>query len=237
MSKVIRNITVSPVTVADCGVTIPATSNYTIPSQDYPLWAASNNVITFVGAGTLIVNDGFIDLSISDGTDWIKNNFPTQISIRGDTNGTKIGNLTDRLKVYDADAITVLNLIALALGAGGATFIERSSEANITTRTKTDWVSTYTVASGKKFILTSFSCSYDAQGTLYVRLEKQTGGTGAWVTKERIVLMAGGNSEGFEALDCGVGIQLGTAGDVFKITVEASLAKGTAHAQFAGNEI
>ena len=167
----------------------------------------------------------------------IEDTVTTGLTLRGDSDGTKIGNVTDRLKVIDQDVITVLNLIALALGAGSATFISKESEASITTRTKTDWTSTYTVPTGKSFILTSFSCSYDAQGTLYVRLEKQTGGSGAFVTKERMVLMAGGNSEGTESIDCGIGIKIGSAGDVFKITVEASLAKGTAHAQFAGNEI
>jgi len=160
-----------------------------------------------------------------------------QSKLRGATDGTLIGNLTDRLKVIDQDAIAVLNLIAISLGAASSVFIERSSEANVTTRTKTDWSTSYTVPTAKKFILTSFSASYDAQGTLYVRLEKQTGGAGAWVTKERIVMMPGGNGNSSDSLDCGFGIQLGVAGDVFKLTVEASLAKGSVHAQFAGNEV
>jgi len=58
-------------------VTIPASpGSYTIPPQDYLLWAASSNVITFIGTGDLVVNDGSFDLNISDGTDLIKGIFP-----------------------------------------------------------------------------------------------------------------------------------------------------------------
>jgi hypothetical protein len=75
MSKILKNPGGSPITVTDTGVTIAASSQYTIPEQDYLLWAASSNVITYIGAGTLVVNDGSADLNISDGTDLIKGLF------------------------------------------------------------------------------------------------------------------------------------------------------------------
>lgn len=79
MSKILKNNTASPVDVTDTGVTVPASGQYTIPPQDYPLWAASSDVITVVGDSTLTVNDGSSDLTISDGIDLIKGLFPTFI--------------------------------------------------------------------------------------------------------------------------------------------------------------
>lgn len=106
MSKILINNTASPQPVADTGVTIAASSNYTIPPQDYLLWAASSNVITLIGAGTLTVNDGSVNLSISEGTDLIKGIFPKEYRIVGDSDGTLIGNVGDRMKV-DAE-VTII---------------------------------------------------------------------------------------------------------------------------------
>lgn len=85
MSKIVRNDTASPITVNDVGVTIPASFSYTIPAQDYLLWAASNDAITFIGAGDLIVNDGTSDLTISDGIFLIKGIFPSPVGITNPT--------------------------------------------------------------------------------------------------------------------------------------------------------
>lgn len=72
--------------IVDTGVSVPASGQYVIPPQDYPLWAASSNVITYISdlavsstVSTLTVNDGSFDLSISDGVDLIKGLFPTFI--------------------------------------------------------------------------------------------------------------------------------------------------------------
>lgn len=104
MSKLLKNTTGSIVNILDTGVSIPASpGSYLIPPQDYLLWAASNNVITKVGDGSLVVNDGSADLSISDGIDLIKGIFPSKIKI---TNGT-----------YDADVLDVDGVKRLAVAA------------------------------------------------------------------------------------------------------------------------
>lgn len=81
MSKILRNTTGSTIVVSDTGVSVPSMSNYTIPPQDYMLWAASDNVITFIGDGDFVVNDGTFDLSISDGIDLIKGYFPKTMTV------------------------------------------------------------------------------------------------------------------------------------------------------------
>lgn len=79
MAKILENSSGSTVVVADTGVSIPNNSQYTIPPQDYLLWAASSNAITYIGNGELVVNDGSFDLSISDGIDLLKGIFPTEL--------------------------------------------------------------------------------------------------------------------------------------------------------------
>lgn len=76
MSKILDNTTGSAISITDTGVTIPALSQYTIPPQDYLLWAASGDVLSPVGLGDLVVNDGTDDLSPSDGIDLLKGLFP-----------------------------------------------------------------------------------------------------------------------------------------------------------------
>lgn len=81
MSKILRNDSASPVVIVDVGsVTINAGDSYTINPNEYPLFAASSNTVTFIGNGDLTVNDGSFDLTISDGVDLIKGLFPpTQV--------------------------------------------------------------------------------------------------------------------------------------------------------------
>lgn len=98
MSKILKNQTASPISISDTGVSLPASpATYTIPSQDYLLWAASSNIITHIGSGNVVVNDGSTDLSISNGTDLIKGLFPQRIGITAGTDFTQIGHTSDNL--------------------------------------------------------------------------------------------------------------------------------------------
>lgn len=72
MSKIVKNNTASAVNISDTGITVNASSQYTIPPQDYLLWAASDNIVTEVSNSNLIINDGINDLSISDGINLLR---------------------------------------------------------------------------------------------------------------------------------------------------------------------
>jgi hypothetical protein len=64
VAKLLKNTTGSAVAISDTGVILPASpAVYTIPPQDYPLWAASSSIDTLINAGTVLVNDGYGDLS------------------------------------------------------------------------------------------------------------------------------------------------------------------------------
>ena len=78
MSKILYNQTASPITVNDTGyVVLPASpSFYTIPPMDYLLWAQSSNIVTLIGTSSVVVNDGSVNLNISDGIDLIKGLYP-----------------------------------------------------------------------------------------------------------------------------------------------------------------
>lgn len=100
MSKILKNTTVSPITISDTGVTIPASpGQYTIPPQDYLLWAASSDIVGPVGVGDITVNDGSNDLNASDGMDLIKGLFPNPVGVASGDDRTPIGHVNDSLKV------------------------------------------------------------------------------------------------------------------------------------------
>lgn len=80
MSKILNNTTGAPITIIDVGaVIVPALGSYTIPPQDYLLWAASSDIIAYLNDAatpSIIVNDGSVDLNPSDGMDLIKGLYP-----------------------------------------------------------------------------------------------------------------------------------------------------------------
>ena len=80
MSKILVNNNGFDVVIPDVGVTVAASSNYTIPPQDYATFAASSDVITRLAALELILNDGGNDIiSLSQAVDIIKG-WPIQVS-------------------------------------------------------------------------------------------------------------------------------------------------------------
>ena len=72
MSKILKNTTVSDVPIQDTGFTVPASGQIEIDVPQYSNFANSSNVITLIADGTLVVNDGTNDLSISNGIDLLK---------------------------------------------------------------------------------------------------------------------------------------------------------------------
>lgn len=74
MSKILKNNDpINPVILIDTGVTVAPSSQYTIPPQDYPTFAASSDVITALSNGDLVLNDGGTDITnLSDAVDIIK---------------------------------------------------------------------------------------------------------------------------------------------------------------------
>lgn len=76
MAKILKNTTNAPLLINDTGISLSASpSIYTIPTQDYLLWASSNDIITEIGNGNVIVNDGSNDLESATATALIQGNF------------------------------------------------------------------------------------------------------------------------------------------------------------------
>lgn len=74
MAKIIKNTTGSVISLQDVGrIPIPAGGSYTILPEEYPLWAASSNVTSYINAGTLVVNDGTDDLKPTLGLRHLQN--------------------------------------------------------------------------------------------------------------------------------------------------------------------
>lgn len=81
MSKILKNTTQSDITINDTGMTITTLTDYTIPATEYPLWAASENVLTHITSGDIVVNDGNQDLSAGDAIDHLRGYIPKQVGI------------------------------------------------------------------------------------------------------------------------------------------------------------
>lgn len=75
MSKIIKNNTASDIFITDVGVNLLASSNYTIPSIEYNLWAQSSDIISYIGDASVIINDGTYDLSKAEAVGLIQGSF------------------------------------------------------------------------------------------------------------------------------------------------------------------
>jgi hypothetical protein len=69
--KILINNTASDVVLSDVGITVLASSSYTINTTDYVLFSNSSDTIVNIANGNLTVNDGSNDLSIAIGSNLI----------------------------------------------------------------------------------------------------------------------------------------------------------------------
>jgi hypothetical protein len=139
---------------------------------------------------------------------------------------------TDGALKVDISSVTVTS------GTEPPANIVKQAELEIAGRTETDLpLVTYTVPSNKTFRLTTFEASYDAQAPIILRLKKQTGGAGSFVTIAKIALKVQPQDSPNFQRTWPAGLSVGSASDVFKITVEAALIKGSVWAMFAGIEL
>jgi hypothetical protein len=93
MIKILKNTTASSVSI-DVGDTVPANGQLTVNPQDYGEYAASDEIVTLIGNGSIVVNDGSRDLNISEGIRLIQGGFTNKIQFEEDLLST-----SDRLKV------------------------------------------------------------------------------------------------------------------------------------------
>lgn len=70
MSIIAKNTTGSDITIA--GQVISAGGQYTLQQSDMYLWASSDLLVTKIGSGDIVINDGTSDLSASNGIDHVK---------------------------------------------------------------------------------------------------------------------------------------------------------------------
>jgi len=79
MRIILKNTTLSPIAIKETGITIPASSQYEINQQETGLWIVAAYVdtilITAIGNGSVVINDGTQDLTAAEGL----------VAIRGDS--------------------------------------------------------------------------------------------------------------------------------------------------------
>ena len=72
--KILINTTGSDIFVNDVGVTVPASSSYIISPGNVPVWTASDDIVVYIGNGSIVVNDGTFDLRPAQGIAYIQGN-------------------------------------------------------------------------------------------------------------------------------------------------------------------
>lgn len=92
MSKILKNQTLNLINL-DIGLTIPASGQLTLTPTDYDLAADSEDIITNVASGDIIVNNGTDDLTIPEAVRFIQGGFTNKIKVSDDlldTNRVKV---------------------------------------------------------------------------------------------------------------------------------------------------
>lgn len=81
MAVILKNTTGSEIVIGGQG--IPASGQYTMQESDKPHFASSDLLVTKIGSGEIVINDGVSDLGISEGTDLVKGYFPKEVDLLG----------------------------------------------------------------------------------------------------------------------------------------------------------
>jgi hypothetical protein len=113
LSKIVKNTTISDITIASTGVTVPASGQYTIPQQDYLMWADPDTITeitTDVNSGDLVINDSIQDLPAADGLEFLR--YPDKGLAKVSSDDTTPGYLSTKL-IAGA-------LIGITVNSGGA---------------------------------------------------------------------------------------------------------------------
>jgi hypothetical protein len=79
MAHVIKNTTLSPIFINDIGFNIPPGSN-TIEPMNHLLWADSLDIVPFINSGSVVINDGVVDLSPADGIRFLL--YPDRLTVQ-----------------------------------------------------------------------------------------------------------------------------------------------------------
>jgi len=90
--RILKNTTQSDIFIVDAGVNVPTGGQYQIQTFETSFFANSDQLMSAIGNGDIVVNDGGADLSVSDGIDLIKG-YHQKFGIDPDT-----GNLTTTVK-------------------------------------------------------------------------------------------------------------------------------------------
>lgn len=85
--KLLKNTTISDIFITDTGTNLPASSTYEIDPTNYPIWAASSDVLPEIDAGNLVGNDGVLDLSALLTKFMLQSDVAVHVGFNNATNG------------------------------------------------------------------------------------------------------------------------------------------------------
>lgn len=87
-----RNSTVSDIALKEPGITVPASSTYSLNASEITIWAdaiqdGSSQLNTLLTSGDIVIEDDGVDLSATEGSARLLNNRAKKIYFNNDTNG------------------------------------------------------------------------------------------------------------------------------------------------------
>jgi hypothetical protein len=141
MAKIIKNTTITDIFINESGQTISANDQITVDPSLYYIWAKPEmiaEITTDVNAGNLVINNGLIDLSPSDGLRFLQ--YPERVTIQqngsdvtqvgtvinftGSATVTNNGNGTSTVNVGAANAVQCLREVTMVNYGFGPVDIE-----------------------------------------------------------------------------------------------------------------
>jgi hypothetical protein len=102
LNKIIKNTTGSVVFIPDVGISLDPFAVYDITESELLMWVASLDIIPLVNSGTLIVNNGSVDLTAAEGVRFLQ--YPDRLSVQ--QSGTDVTRITTELNFTGAVTVT-----------------------------------------------------------------------------------------------------------------------------------
>ena len=100
MAKILVNTSIADVPIADCGITVPASSSYNSTPGEWYTLAGSAQLEALINAGTIVINDGYNNLSKISGNRHIQEeSIPRASAFLSTTTVVATANTTTTLTV------------------------------------------------------------------------------------------------------------------------------------------
>jgi hypothetical protein len=138
MHKILKNTTASDIFILDTGINLKASSSYEITQSEFLLWVASLDIISYINSGSVVVNNGSIDLSASEGIRALQ--YPDRITVK--SNSTDVTRVATDINFTGSATVTDdgNGQVTVDIGTTGSTAIPEYGVDPVSPSTNDAWV-------------------------------------------------------------------------------------------------